>query len=222
MLVLALSLVALALLALLYRSLPNRRIFAWFCLSLALVGAMVWFASQPGRNEPTMTLEEKRALQQQQQIFMEWYASYQKDIDQLDRNWQWYHSILENFKDGSIDLQTVYVRLTQLEEDSRLLRDRIRGLAPPDALDDARYQLLQTVLAKTLAYVEAQHRTITLTRAASDPTHLLSDDPAEQSRALQDIMIRESPPGLFTASEIAKLRESFAIPEEGTGDGRRS
>ena len=216
MLVLLLAFLCLVLLILLYRYLPSHRTFYWFCFSLFLVGCIAWFANQTHTEEPVMTAERKYELQLQQKIFMDWYAAYQKDIDQLDHNWQWYHHIIENFKENNIDIQTAHVRLNQLEEDSRQLRDEIRGLAPPESLDDGCYDLLIEVLKKTSAYAEAQHRTIALTRAASDPAHLLSEDQAEQSRALQEIMIRESPAGLFTADEISHIRKYLTIPEDET------
>ena len=194
----------LILLVLLYRHIPNRRIFWYFCFTLALTGFVGYAftdASHPAA--PTMTEAEKYEMQQQQLIFMTWYADYQKDIDQLDRNWQLYHAILENFKEESISVQTAYMRLNQLEDEN-----------PPLPLNDTCYDLLIVVMGKTREYAEAQHRTIALSRAAVDPIHLRSDNQEEQSRSLQDIMIRESPPGLFTAEEISAIRECLTIPEE--------
>lgn len=214
-LALILATIAAAFLLFLYRHLPNRRIFRYFCLTFLLTGAAAYVLLYPVRPvPPAMSEEEKYEMQQQQYLFMNWYADYQKDIDRLDHNWQVYHSILESFKEDSISVQTTYVRLKQLEDDSRQLRDRIAEKSPPLALNDTCYDLLMEVLRKTRDYSEAQYRTITLSRAASDPVHLRSDDQAEQSRSLQDIMIRESPVGLFTAEEISAIRNHLTIPEE--------
>ena len=210
-----LALITFLLLVLLYRHLPDRRIFRYFCLTLAFTGLTAsFFINSAHPTEPVMSEAEKYEMQQQQLIFMNWYADYQKDIDQLDHNWQLYHAILENFKEGSIDIQTAYVRLKQLEEDARQLREHISQKNPPIALNDTCYDLLIEVMRKTRDYMEAQYRTIALTRAASDPIHLRSDNPEEQSRSLQDIMIRESPAGLFTAEEISSIRNYLTIPEE--------
>ena len=70
------------------------------------------------------------------------------------------------------------------------------------------------MLQKTKAYAEAQQKTITLTRAASDPQRLTTDDQEEQSRQLQTVMEKESPVGLFTAEEIAQIQANLAISEE--------
>ena len=74
------------------------------------------------------------------------------------------------------------------------------------------------LVRKAHAYADAQHRAIALTRAAADPANLSTDDQEEQSHMLQAVMIRESPPALFIADEIAAIRDYLAIPEEGTDD----
>ncbi len=214
MLVYFLLFVCLLLLGLLYRYIPNRRVFWYFCLTLGLVAGIAWLANRPPAPAPKMTEAEKYAMLQQQKIFIDWYAGYQKNIDQLDHNWQWYHNILENFKAGNIDIQTAHVRLNQLDGDARLLRDQLRDSSPPQELNDACYDLCIELNRKTADYADAQYRAITLCRAASDPIHLQTDDPQEQSRSLQEIMIRESPSGLFTAGEILSIRTQLSIPED--------
>lgn len=62
-------------------------------------------------------------------------------------------------------------------------------------------------MKKTNAYADAQYRTIVLTKAAADPARLRTNDQSEQSRLLQAVMIRESPVGLYTAKEIAAIRD---------------
>ena len=86
--------------------------------------------------------------------------------------------------------------------------------APPLELHDACYDLAASVFAKTKAYAAAQQNAITLTRAASEPHFLPSDDQEEQSRALQTVMEKESPVGLFTASELSEIQQLLALPED--------
>ena len=206
---------AIILLALLYRYLPSKKIFVCFCLCLAAAGAIVYHCWSIPPTEPVvMTEAERYELQQQQQIFADWYVGYQRDIDELDRNWQWYHHIIEDFKEDNISIQTAYVRLSQLDQDSQKIRERIEHNAPPIALNDGCYDLLIEVMKKTTAYANAQYRTIVLTKAAADPARLRTNDQAEQSRLLQSIMIRESPVGLYTAKEIAAIREYLSIKED--------
>lgn len=203
---------ALILLGLLYRCLPSRKIFFCFVLTLAVSGGIVYFFWPEKEPAPAvMTEEEFSRRMEQQQIFAAWYAGYQKDITELDRNWQWYHAILESFKEDHISIQTAYVRLKQLDQDSQNLRERIRRNAPPVTLNDDCYDLLAEVMKKTSEYTDAQCRTIALTKAAADPANIRSSDQAEQSRMLQSIMIRESPAGLYTAKEISAIRDSLEI-----------
>ena len=207
-----LALVFLALL-LLYRWLPNRKIWALFSLTLLFAGAAA-FWSFPPPAAPKMTAEERAEIQQQQEIFTLWYDEHKKNITQLDYNWQQYHNIIESFKEGAIDIQTAYVRLTQLTEDARRTQGAVDAHIPPLALSGINYDLCAAVRQKTLAYAEAQQQAISRTRNAADPAQLLSADPVEQSRILEDTMIRESPPGLFLAEEISALRDNLTIPPE--------
>ena len=213
MIVLFLAVICLVLLALLYHYMPSRKVFYFFTLSLVLTACVAYFANQVRTEEPVLTEAEKYEIQIQQKIFMDWYASYQKKIDQLDRHWQWYHAIAEDFQEESIDIQTAYLRLKQLEEDSRLLRDQIHEMAPPEAMHDPCYDLMIEIIRKTNVYAEAQLRTIILSRAVIDPAHLQTDDPAEQRQSLKDVMIKESPVGLFTANEISQIKNNLTIPE---------
>ena len=106
------------------------------------------------------------------------------------------------------------MRLTQLEKDSGELRERIARHTPPRELSDANYDLVTGITVKTNAYAEAQYRTIALSKAAADPANIRSDDQEEQSRMLQSIMNRESPAGLFIASEVSALRDNLTLPAE--------
>ena len=201
------------LLYLLYRYLPNRRIFVIFCLTLAGAGAFAFFSYQKPA-DPVISEADKYEIQQQQQIFSKWYDEYKKSIDQLEHNWQQYHNILENFKEDNISIQTTYVRLTQLEKEAAAARERIARLAPPTELNNTNYDLVTAVQQKTEAYANAQYRAISKTKTAADPAQLLTDKQDEQSRLLEETMIRESPTGLFTASEIAALRDNLTLPSE--------
>ena len=208
--------IAVVLLALLYHYIPSRKIFFAFFFVLCAASAIVFFAwPSPHRNGDAVISQEMREeRQQQQQIFAGWYKDYQKDIEDLDRNWQRYHKILADFKADIISIQTAYLRLSQLEKDSQALDTRIASRKPPLALNDFCYDQSIELVRKAHAYAEAQHRAIALTRAAADPANLRTDDQEEQSRMLQAVMIRESPPALFIADEIATIRNYLALPEE--------
>ena len=210
-----LAAILVVLLILLYRYLPNKRIYACFCVTLAVLGVLCYIFFPRTSQTEAMTEEQKYDILQQQQIFATWYAGYQKDVKDLDHNWRWYHQILEDFKEDNISIQTAYVRLKQLEEDEKALTSRIADSAPPLELHDNFYDLTASIVQKTKAYAEAQQKAITLTRAASDPQRMPTDDQEEQNRLLQTVMEKESPVGLFTAEEIAEIRSGLAIPENG-------
>ena len=210
-----LAAILVVLLILLYRYLPNKRIYACFCVTLAALGVLCYIFFPRTSQTEAMTEEQKYDILQQQQIFATWYAGYQKDVKDLDHNWRWYHQILEDFKEDNISIQTAYVRLKQLEEDEKALTARIADSAPPLELHDNFYDLTASIVQKAKAYAEAQQKAITLTRAASDPQRMPTDDQEEQNRLLQTVMEKESPVGLFTAEEIAEIRNGLAIPENG-------
>jgi len=212
-----LTILAIILLILLYRKVgKHKTVFYGFCVTLLLAGGIVYFVwpRTAAESEPAMTDAERYELARQQQVFANWYKDYQKDLTELDRNWQWYHHILESFKAGNIDIQTVHMRLTQLELDNAQLKDRMEAHVAPLELNSYCYDQVNELIRKTNAYMAAQHRTVTLTRAAADPSKIQADDPDEQSRLLQAVMLRESPVALFTAEETQTLREQLAPPEE--------
>ncbi|MBR2216353.1 MAG: hypothetical protein IJ849_11460 [Selenomonadaceae bacterium] len=186
------------------------------CLGVGAGGVLLYFGSSPP--PPTaMSEEERESLVRQQAIFAQWNEEYQKKIDQLDYNWQSYHNILAAFQEDSISIQTTYLRLRQLEDDARTVKEDLSRLTVPRELNDTCYHSLTLVLNKTQSYAEAQHRAIALTKAAADPEHLRSENQAEQSADLQTVMMRESPTGLFTAKEMYVVRKSLALPEEEGG-----
>lgn len=212
--------VAVVLLALLYHYIPSRKVFFAFFLVLCAASAIVFFLWPTPRHssDAVVSQEVREERQQQQQVFAVWYTDYQKDLEDLDRNWQRYHKILADFKADIISIQTAYLRLAQLEKDSQALDTRIAGRTLPLALNDFCYDQSIELVRKAHAYADAQHRAIALTRAAADPANLSTDDQEEQSHMLQAVMIRESPPALFIADEIAAIRDYLAIPEEDTDD----
>ena len=108
-------------LILLYKFSPTKKIFVTICAVLLVVfGASVLISDQ--QRQEKLSREQIEALQEQQKIFGEWYAAYQKDIERLDRNWQSYHNIIDGLR--AIDAQNfnaeaVYLRLKELENESR-------------------------------------------------------------------------------------------------------
>ena len=201
-------------LTVLYKFLPNRRIFVYFCMSLVVVFAIAGFIARSQQPQETINAEERRILQQQQEIFTNWYSEYQKDIDQIDRNWQLYHSIIEDFTSDSIDVDAMYERLLDLETEARIEQVHIYTLkAPPDVGTECT-RLIEIMLKKTQSYVDAQTQTIAMSKAVIETESFSNASHQEQVHLFQDIIIREAPIGLFTADELSAILQYFTLPED--------
>ena len=215
MIIYPLGAAALVLLFILYRKTRSRKAFYGFTATIMLAGAIAYFAWPAAKPPQESISEEQRyALMQEQQVFAAWYEGYQKDLNELDRNWQWYHHLLESFKEDNISLQTVYSLLKQLEQDSLQLKERMAARKVPLELSDYTYDQTAQLLDKTNDYAAAQCRTISLTRAAADPALMPATEQPRQSQLLQTVMIRESPVKLFIADEIGAIRHQLELPKD--------
>ena len=191
-------------LAVLYKFLPNKKYFHYLCVVLLTVFLTTAFIQNRYQNE-TMTRAQIEELQLRQKIFGEWYADYQKDINSLDRNWQRYYNIVETLKTAEVYEYSTYEQILELEGETVNEQNRIHELKAPSELDETCRELLQNVIDKTKIYVDAQVKTISLTKQAANPETVT--DTKIMNRRINEIIIRESPAGLFTASEIAMIRD---------------
>ena len=191
-------------LILLYKFLPNKKIFPYLCVALAIVFSVSAFI-QNRHSQEILTRAQIEELQNRQKIFGEWYAEYQKNINRLDLNWQRYFSIVNELKTAEIYEYTMYEQLLELEKESAEEKKRIDELKVPPELDELSVKLLESVIEKTKAYATAQAKTISLTRQVADPA--IVKDIQAMNKRINEINIRESPAGLFTASEISAIRE---------------
>ena len=82
---------------------------------------------------------------------------------------------------------------------------KIYMLTAPQGLGNDNRALVEAVILKTQHYVDAQMRTISLSETAAVPPV----DLETLKLRLHDIMIRESPEGLFTAQEISAIRAAL-------------
>ena len=191
---------------------PGRKIPLF--LGTVIIAAGVFSFCYPAPPRPTtISPEEKAHITAQQQAVAEWYAEYQHLIGQLDHNWQQYHRILSDFSEDIIDLETAHDRLVEVEAAAAEEEEQVKRMSPPAALDESNRSLVAAILKKTQIYASAQNHTVRLTALAADPERQASTVQEEQSRHLQEVMIIESPAGLFTANELASLRENLRLPE---------
>ncbi len=193
-------------LALLYKFMATRKNFFVICAVIVVVFGISAFVHNRQVRQEEISRAQLEELQARQKIFGEWYASYQRDIDNLDRNWQTYHNIVDSLQTmdaDSFNAEAVYLRLRELEQESLDAQIKIYGLTAPQLLDEESRTPVENVIRKTKDYVDAQTRTISLSaKAAQSVTELET-----LKLKLHDIMIRESPEGLFTAQEISAIRD---------------
>ena len=207
--------VAAVILILLYRFLPNRKIFIYFCVLLIFVfGASAFFQYKLSQ-EQMITREQIEEIRAQQKIFADWYAAYQKDIEQLDRNWQVYYQIVETLKSAEIYEYATYEQLRELEWAAVDEQVKIYNLNVPPELDAESHELLAQVIQKTKIYSDAQVKVISTVCTAANPEGVENFDLQALNKKIKDITIRESPAGLFTATEISAIRDKLIVPGEG-------
>ena len=196
----------------LYKFLPNRKTFVYFCAALLAVFCISAFIQGLRSQQAVIDRVQAEEIRQQQKIFSDWYAAYQKDIDHLDRNWQLYHSLVETLKRAEIYELATYEQLSDLEADALAEQNHLHALSVPYGLDEECHALILEIIRKTHAYADAQTKTITAARAAANPETVTSL--AALNRRIKDITIREAPAALFTAPEIAAIRKKLTVPGE--------
>ncbi len=196
----------------LYKFLPNRKIFMFICATLIIVFCISAVIQMRYSESEVISRAEIEDIRQQQKIFGDWYAAYQKDIDHLDRNWQLYHSIIKSLKTAEIYELSTYEQLLELEADALDEQAKINKLKVPEGLDEKYTVIISEIIKKTQTYVDAQTKTISTVRMAADPVHFTTLK--NLNAIIKNVTIRESPAGLFTATEIAAIREMLVVPGE--------
>ena len=209
MLIYVLMVGVILLLIILFRYLP-RRVFLIFVTLLAVLSGIVFRIQTAERAPEPLTIEERATIARDQELFTPWWGTYQKQIAELDRNWTRYHQILTDAKEGESNLAITYARLVDLERDTQDLRTHIEKNAPPTELSNRVYDPIAVIVRKTNDYAAAEQKAITLTRAAADPATMREQNPAEQARLLELVMLRESPVALFISDEVGIIRRYFA------------
>ena len=189
-----------------YKFLPNKKIFPYLCVSLTIVFFISAFIQSSYKKE-ILTRAQIEDLQNRQKIFGEWYAEYQKDINNLDRNWQRYYGIVETLKNAEIYEYTLYEQLNEVEREAVNEKEKIYKMSVPNELDEKSAEFLKIVVEKTKIYADAQVKTISLTRQAANPAGFKNLN--SLNKRINEINIRESPAGLFTAKEIAEIRDNL-------------
>lgn len=210
--------VALIILFVLYRFFQNKKIFACLCVLMIFVFGVSSFIQYKKSQQQIISKEQIEEIREQQKIFGDWYANYQKIIEQLDRNWQLYFKIVEIIKTSEIFELSTYEQLNELEWAAIDEQVKIYNLKVPQELDAESKELLFEVIQKTKSYADAQVKVISAVRSVANPENDEDFDLNLLNKRIKDITIRESPAGLFTATEISKIRDKLIVPGEGASD----
>ena len=197
-----------------YIEFRSKKMIALFLISILGASIFVLMTHVTTPAATTMTLEQKNQFLQQQHTFIDWYTNYKKDIDTMDSNWQQYDKILQSFKNDDISIQTVYLRLTQLQEQSLALKNKFLQQKPPESLEDTNYTLTAKIIEKTSNYITMQTDVITKSKSAVDPSNLKTKNHDEQVQILERIMTIGAPTPLTIADEVSVLKENLTLPDE--------
>lgn len=204
-------LVAIVALILLYKIFPTKKVFYIFCVFLLLIFSVFAFFSDQVEEEK-ITREQIETIRHQQEIFVEWYADYQKNIDKLDRNWQIYFDFVETLKNTEIYEKKKYEQISDLEVEVIDEQIKIHNLKIPEELSEDCKILLNEVVRKTQIYSDSQAKVVTAAKNFANPDAFKDINDLKQK--IKNLTIREVPEGLFTANEISEIRGKLIIPEE--------
>ena len=149
--------------------LKRRGVLAALLLLMVCGGAAMFFLQHQKAAEFAQNAQASAHLSEQQRIFADWFAVYQKDVEDLSRNWQIYHHTIDTFKTADIDLYTCYERLNRLVDEEGELVSRIENRNLPPELDEFLYGQAKILRDKLREFAAAQYKTVALSRAAADP-----------------------------------------------------
>ncbi len=200
-------------LAILYKFFPRKKTFGYFCILLFVIFSVSAYFANHQPDKEKITQEQIERIQNQQQIFISWYANYQKNIDALDRNWQLYYKIVDILRTQAVYEKITYDQLVELETAAIEEQIKIHNLNPPPELDEDCRIILTEIITKTQNYSDAQVKVISAVRQIANPE--TAKNLVELNRQIKNITLREVPAGLFYASEIAEIRNKLILPEEG-------
>lgn len=170
---------------------------------LALLGGW-WFAQQQHRRAGQR--QSRQQLAEQQELVAAWFADCQGCIERLDRTWQLYERVNTQFQRDEISIETAYVRLQALHEESERHIARLPSLEPPLALEGDNYDLAAVCYHRLADYAKRQHDTLELAATTAGQSRGASWE--EQTRRLAHIRVMNTPPALFIAAPLAQLRDN--------------
>lgn len=179
------------------------------------LGLSTYLFSPPKEDSPnTLTPEQQNSIRQEQMHIAAWYTDYKKDIEQMDMIWQQYHKTINSFRNDEISIQTVYLRLFELEKKTNFYKAKYKSPQLPTNLSKENENLLNTIIAKTHHYAEQQDIVLLNSVNRIAPKNLQTQIHFEQLQILDKVMVLESPTNLDISQEIMKIKDNLVIPGE--------
>ena len=210
------------LLTFLYVKIANKKLF--FSLALILVGlGLVFYVVNENAPKPSLTKMEIERLAVENQRVGDWYALYQKQIDDISYAYSSYHRIMDDFKNDSISKSTALSRLEELRLKNQKLVESLLNLPISPELDVRNRELIGSIQTKTATYINALTKIIDETVLVVKPYENYNEDPAVHRELLENlsrVLAVHSPHMLLIADEVLELRDNTRIPDELlAGDG---
>lgn len=165
-------------------------------------------------NSPEITPEYKAQIVEEQVKVAAWYTDYKKDLTQIDFLWQQYHKSLAAFINDEISIQTLFIRLLELEKKLDAYQAQYQKMPLPDALRPETEATLTKIAVKTEGSIRLQNTVIknSIKEISSDP--FKKSPQQKQAENLTKIMVLGTPPNLDIAGEITGLQALLTIPGE--------
>lgn len=192
--------------------LQPRRVFYLFA-AIILICTAVIFSFWNGQKQNTATEQQRMQILSEQSFFITWYENYKHSVEDIDRVWTKYNSIIEDFSDKKISPAKLQQELMKNQKEALQLQEEIKNALPPQELSDNNYKLCYNVLEKTREYLAVQIDTINKTVQFVSMPDFQAKQPQEQRQGIDNIRILSAPANLNIASEISAVRDSLNLPD---------
>lgn len=188
----------------------------FFPIFLIFTLAVASFFLSPLRtgNSPEITPEHKAQIVSEQVSIAAWYTDYKKDLTQIDLLWLQYHKSLAAFTNDEISIQTLFIRLSELEKKLDACHGKYDKMLPPASLRPETENVLAEIIEKTKNSINRQNTVIKHSLGQIAANEFKAQPHETQAQALNKIMVLDSPPNLDIATEISYLQDLLIIPGE--------
>ena len=196
---------------LIFSKLKLKKFFPIFFIAILSV-FLFFFSPLTKGNSPDPTPEMKEQILLEQINVSTWYTGYKKDINQMDLNWQQYHKNMNAFYNDEISIETLSMRLFELEKSTNLYKQKYTDFLPPTDLRTDTEATITQIITKTKNYATQQDTVIKKSLELISSTNQKTNTHQQIVQSLEKIMILNSPTTLDISTEISQIKSSLTIP----------